>query len=333
MKRINFLFLAVVLLLIVTACIAKINAAETSQSVENYLPELSAALGENYPESGIFSTENTSSKISNPLVSQPENPPTITAPKKASLFYNMTDNTLITSKNADKYIAPASLLKLLTASAALKYASPDTVITVGTELELVPSGSSLCLIAQGHSLTLYDLITGMLLSSGNDAAYTVAVSTARRLGGNDLGDREAVEYFANLMNNFARELGMENSYFVNPDGSDDKRQFTTANDLLLLARYAMTVPEIREIAGIHQKYVVFASGHNITWTNTNKLLDPESEFYSPNAVGLKTGTTDLAGCNLIAAFNKNGKLYIAVAAGCKNDKERYSLVTEYLSKV
>lgn len=90
-------------------------------------------------------------------------------------------------------------------------------------------------------------------------------------------------------------------------------------------KYAFTVPEIREIAGILQKYVVFASGHNITWTNTNKLLDLESEFYCLNAIGLKTETADLSGCNLIAAFNKNGKLYIAVAVGCINDKERKAL--------
>ena len=211
--------------------------------------------------------------------------------------------------------------------------NPEEVITVGTELELVPKGSSLCLIAKGHRLTLYDLITGMLLSSGNDAAYTAAVSTARKLGGEALTDREAVDYFANLMNNFAREIGMNNSYFVNPDGSDDKRQFTTANDLLVLAKYALTVPEIREIAGTHQKYVVFASGHNITWTNTNKLLDPESQFYSHNAIGLKTGTADLAGYNLIAAFSKSEKTYIAVVVGCKNDKERYSTALEYFSKL
>lgn len=333
MKRFNFWFLAVAVFLIVTACIAKNNAAETSQNIENYLPEISSAISENDPESSIFLSNNTPHKNSNSFASQPENPPAITAPKKASLFYNMTDNTLITSKNADEYIAPASLLKLLTASVALKYADPDEIITVGTELELVPSGSSLCLIAKGHRLELYDLITGMLLSSGNDAAYTVAVSTARKLGGDDLDDREAVDYFADLMNNFARELGMNNSYFVNPDGSDDERQFTTANDLLLLARYALTVPGIREIAGIHQKYVVFASGHNITWTNTNKLLDPGSQYYSPNAAGLKTGTADLAGYNLIAVFKKNGKQYIAVVVGCKNDKERYSTALEYFSKL
>lgn len=325
MKRFNFLFPAAAVFLIVSASIAKINAAESSQSVENYLP----GIGESNSKSGIFSTEN----ISDPLISHPEKLPKITAPKKASLLYDMTDNTLITSKKADEYIAPASLLKLLTASTALKYMNSGEVITVGTELELVPKGSSLCLIAKGHRLKLYDLITGMLLSSGNDAAYTVAVSTARKLGGNDLTDKEAVDFFADLMNNFAREIGMNNSYFVNPDGSDDERQFTTVNDLLLLARYAVTVPEIREIAAIHQKYVVFASGHNITWTNTNKLLDPDSEYYSPNVTGLKTGTADLAGYNLIAVSEKNGKSYIAIAVGCKNDKERYSLITEYFSSI
>lgn len=324
MKRFSFLFLAVTVFLIVTACIAKINAAETSQTSENS----SVAVGENNSNNSVFSAENSSA-----VTVQPVKFPTIKSPKKASLFYNLTDDVIITDQKSDEYIAPASLLKLLTASTALNYMNSDEIITVGTELKLVPPGSSLCLITKGHRLKLYDLITGMLLSSGNDAAYTVAVSIARKVSGIELDDKKAVEYFADLMNKFAREIGMNNSYFVNPDGSDNEKQFTTVNDLLTLAKYALTVPEIREIAGIHQKYVVFASGENITWTNTNKLLDPESEYYSPDVIGLKTGTADLAGYNLIAVFEKNGKQYIAVIVGCKNDKERYQAALKYFSQI
>ncbi len=350
MKRFIILISAIILLIICTVCVARNSAIGENQrsdfpagtgnetSSKNYSEANTSVSSDRSNLSGQTSIKSVVS-INDPPenvishIARPDDPPTITQSQNAELFYNLTDNVEIASKNADKYIAPASLLKLLTAATALKYVSPDKVITVGTELELVPPGSSLCLIAKGHSLTLHDLLTGMLLASGNDAAYTVAVSVAREVYGGQLSDSDAVEYFTDLMNKFARELGMNNSFFVNPDGSDDERQFTTANDLLLLARYVMTIPEIREITGIHEKYVVFESGQNITWTNSNKLLDPENSFYCSDALGLKTGTTILAGYNLIASFKKSEKMYVVVLIGCESDRDRYNTALEYYSLV
>lgn len=241
-------------------------------------------------------------------------------------FYCVEDEKLLYSKNTDERIAPASLTKLLTAAVALYYIDPNEVFTVGSERKMVPSGSSLCLILPGHELTLYDLVTGMLMASGNDAAYTVAVSAARMLASNtEMTDEEALDFFCGSMNDFAKDLGMNNSHFTTPDGSDDDAQYTTVSDLLLLARYALSVAEIREIASTCQKYVVFESGENITWTNSNKLLDPESKFYSKYAIGMKTGTTEKSGKSLIAAFEKDGKTYISVTAGCLTDSDRYKL--------
>ena len=90
-------------------------------------------------------------------------------------LYNAQTMECLYSKASANHIYPASLTKILTACTALKYVSPDTVFTVGTEQSLVPKGSSLCLIQPGHRLKLCDLLTGMLMCSGNDAAYTVAV--------------------------------------------------------------------------------------------------------------------------------------------------------------
>jgi len=250
-------------------------------------------------------------------------------PHKAYALYCVEDKRFIAGEDIDVHVAPASLTKLLTASVALRYVKPDEVFTVGTERDLVNSGSSLCLIMKGHKLKLYDLITGMLMVSGNDAAYTIAVSAARAVSGDSaMSDTEALAYFCGLMNDFARELGMKNSHFTTPDGWDDPEQYTTAYDLALLAKYALSVPEIREIVSTRQKYVVFESGENITWINSNKLLNPRSEFYCENAVGMKTGTTESAGNCLIAAFSKNEKTYISVVTGCDTDYDRYSITKE-----
>ena len=248
------------------------------------------------------------------------------------VFYCVEDNELLYSKKADERIAPASLTKLLTASVALYYISPDEVFTVGSEQELVPARSSRCLILPGHRLKLYDLITGMLLASGNDAAYTVAVSTARALNPEiSMTDSGAVDYFCVLMNDFAKKLGMKNSHFTTPDGSDRDDQYTTVTDLLLLAEYALSVPDICDITSAYQKYVIFESGENITWTNSNKLLCPDSRFYSRYAAGMKTGTTNRAGKCLAAVFVKGGKTYISIVAGCFTDSDRYRITLKNFS--
>ena len=124
---------------------------------------------------------------------------------------------------------------------------------------------------------------------------------------------------------------MTDSHFANPDGWDNDDHYTTVADLIILSRYILGVPEIMEITGTHKKNVIYYSGEYNTWTNSNKLLDPESPFYCESAVGLKTGTTDNAGNCLDAAFDVNGKKYITVVVGCLTADDRYVLTLELIS--
>ena len=253
---------------------------------------------------------------------------TTTAAHYAGL-YNAENLEAVYEESAYESIHPASLTKLLTACTALEYVSPDTVFEVGTELNLLNGGSSLCLISQGHSLTLYDLITGMLVRSGNDAAYTIAVNVAREVSGDEtLSDSQAVEFFVGLMNDYAQSIGVYDSHFVNPDGWDDENQYTTVNDLAKIASAAIGNQYIKEIVALQSKYVVFASGQNITWSNTNALLYPESEYYCEDAIGMKTGSTPMAGKCLIAAFDVDGAIFIAISANNQSEQERYESILE-----
>ena len=258
----------------------------------------------------------------------------ITAPAcKAAAFVCADDGELLYYDNINERIAPASLTKLLTASVALNYLSPDTVVTVGSEQNLVKSGSSLCLIRPGHKLKLYDLLTGMLMASGNDAAYTVAVTTARAVKTDTaMTDAQAVAYFSELMNSYASSIGMKDSHFTTPEGWDDASQYTTVSDLLILANHAFSIPEIKTITGTYQKKVYFVSGENVTWTNINALLNPNSTYYCADAVGIKTGTTANAGNCLIAAFERNGKTYLSAVVGCGTGNDRYELTLKMLSQ-
>lgn len=115
---------------------------------------------------------------------------------------------------------PASLTKLMTAIVALQYADPDSAhYVVGSEQDLVQKPeSSLAYLEQGWDMPLKALIHAMLLPSGCDAAYTVAVGVGRDVGGAGLSDEAAVQVFCDLMNQKARELGAVNTYFANPDG-------------------------------------------------------------------------------------------------------------------
>ncbi len=252
---------------------------------------------------------------------------------KADALYCVEDGELLYGENSDVTIAPASLTKLITASTALKYLDPDEVCTVGTELALVQPDSSLCLISEGQQLTLYDLVAGMLLPSGNDAAYSVAVNTARKVSSSQLTDEQAVTYFVDLMNSLAQEIGMKSSHFANPEGWDNDGHYTTAADLARLGSYALSVPVIRELVSTPKYNTQFISGEFIEWTNGNKLIHPESDYYCKYAVGMKTGMTDNAGCALVAAFEYNGKTYVTSTVGCTDDRERYGTTLSLFNRV
>ncbi len=288
-----------------------VEQSSSSQSTENSSQTKSST-----------STTEESSSTSSPEETTSSEPPVVTEPNVG--LYKADTLECLYLQESKPTLYPASLAKILTACTALHYVSPDTVYTVGSELKLVKPYSSLCLIQQGHKLKLSDLLKGMLLNSGNDAAYTVAVNVARDVAKNPkLSDADAVSCFVKLMNDYAAELGATNSHFANPEGWDDPTQQTTVRDLALISANAMKDDTIREIVRTQSERVVFASGEIATWNNTNALLYPDSPYYIPQTIGLKTGTTLLAGNNLIAVFDVNGTEYIAVITGCETNEERY----------
>lgn len=243
---------------------------------------------------------------------------------KAEAFYSVSDGKILYSENEEEIIAPASLTKIMTASVALKFTSPDDIVTIGSELDLVLPHSSLSMIQKGQKLSMYDLLTAMLLPSGNDAAYSVAAYTGRVATENEsLSDAEAVEVFCEQMNTLAWELRMYDTHYQNPDGMDDPLHYTTAVDLLKIAKYAYQQPVIREITAIPQKTVTIYSGETYTWRNSNRLLYESNDYYCADCVGMKTGSTDNAKLCLVAVFIRNNKVYISVTAGFEDGDERY----------
>lgn len=277
-----------------------------------YLPgDGSLPVEEPVPTEESFSDQQTIVKLTEPL------PP-------VGILYCVEEDKILWSAQEDKEVSPASLTKLMTVLTALENSTTDAVFEAGGELFLLEKNSSLCGLHENDRLTLYDLICGMLITSGNDAAYTIAANIGRfQSGENDISDLEAVKFFCGLMNTYAEKLGAENTLFINPDGMDNDFHYTTVSDMLKIILAALDNDIVRNIVSKPEISAETESGKKFLWKNSNRLLHKEDIFYYPEAIGIKTGTTFNAGHCLAAAAQIKGKTYIAVAMGCPEDDDRY----------
>ena len=199
--------------------------------------------------------------------------------------------TPVFSRNENLKLFPASTTKILTALVAYDVYKPDQVITVK---KTITDGQLMRLVV-GEKITVENILYGMLVYSGNDAAYVLA-------------DNYGYDKFVNLINKKAQTLGMKNSHFSNPNGLDSGSQFSTAFDLSLAARELLKNPYLSKIVSTKEitiSDVDFKYFHQLT--NVNKLL---GEIQGLG--GLKTGYTENAGENLVSFYKKNGHQFIIV---------------------
>lgn len=278
-------------------------------------------------------TEAPTDPPTEPPTEPPTFPPAETTPISElgltcqyAFVYDCKDNrALYLGGDPDARLAPASLTKLVTARTALACLDPEDVVTVGNEVTWIDPMSSVAWLQPGHQLTVKMLVQGLIMQSGNDAAYTLAVAGGRALSGDDALDRrQAYNLFVDEMNRQVRLLGLKNTHFMNPDGIDEEGHYTTANDLIVLAQAYMTDPLLMEYAGLASADVEFVSGETCTWMNSNYLLQESTEFYTPEAVGLKTGSTSNAGKCLISLFCRDDGSYLMIGVlGSPLDTDRY----------
>ncbi len=235
-----------------------------------------------------------------------------------------TDTLLACSGNLDKRLYPASITKLFTAYVALQHLDPDRVLTLGQEVNIVPSDSSLAYLKKGQKISVAYLVEAMMLRSGADAAYALAVAAARECSGDaSMGIQASLRYFVNMMNETAAEQGMTGTHFVNPDGYHDSDHYTTSRDLIKIGQLALDNDLIRQYAATLQERLTYSNGDYAVWNNTNDLIDPTSEYFHADAIGLKTGHTASAGFCLLSAF-EGAQGYVLVGSfGCQHPEDRY----------
>ncbi len=234
--------------------------------------------------------------------------PDIEVDAAAAILFDADTGEVLYYKNAVQAMFPASTAKLLTALVALEWCDEEEQVTIGDEIKMIASDSTRAYLKEGEILTIRNLLAGMLLPSGNDAAYAVAAYVGRKaLRDFEAPREEAVMEFVRLMNKKAGILGVKNSCFKTPDGYDAVGQYTTAYDMGLIGMAAAANETITEVSSQGSSRNVFPSGQDVTWTNTNKLVKKYSGQYYSHAIGLKTGTSTMAGRCLIAAAKEDDR--------------------------
>ena len=225
-------------------------------------------------------------------------------------------------KNADTQCATGSTIKILTCMLAIESGRLDEEASVSDNaVNFNKKYNSLMGLEAGEKWTIKDLLYGLMLPSGNDAAIAIAEQLA--------GSTKA---FAKLMNDKAAELGMTHSHFVTVHGKDNKEHYSTARDMAILTAWALQNDTFKQIVGTTTYTCADVTGkHVITLQNTNRLLiDAESDgSYTPisclypDAIGVKTGDTNAAGKCFIAAASRGGVTLIAVLLGGTLDDQEY----------
>ena len=231
-------------------------------------------------------------------------------------------------------IYPASVTKLFTAYVALQHLEPDHKVKATDALDLVSYGSSVAGINYLETLTVEQLIEAMLLPSGNDAAYVLAAEVGRIMDGEPYEKASvAVKSFMEEMNRQAKSLGLTGTNFVNPDGIHKEDHYSTPLDLAVMARVAMEEPIIMKYAKTAYHEMDMGGGYVRKWKNTNDLVRPDTEYYCPYAVGLKTGKTPSAGSCLLSAFQFEDRTLIIGVFGCPEEENRFEDTLQLLNGV
>lgn len=219
----------------------------------------------------------------------------------ATIAYDTALGKILYEKNTHAKMAPASTTKIMTAIVSSEYFNSGDLLTVPPQA--IVGGSTMGLSA-GEQLTFRSLLYGMLLNSGNDAAFTLAY--------NYPGGYEA---FISKMNAKAEEIGAKDTHFDNPAGFDSPTHYTSAYDLLLIGKEALKNAKLGTVYSTKETSVTSVDRTHVhALKNLNKLLDTEG------FLGMKTGTTELAGESLVGLMEKNNRTILTVML---NSQDRF----------
>ncbi len=231
---------------------------------------------------------------------------------RSAILLDADSNRVLYEKNKDERLLTASIAKIMTAIVVIESIDVNKEISI-TYDDSIQVGSSVYL-REGDRLKIIDLLHGLLLRSGNDCAHALAMSVS-----------DSLEDFSVLMNEKAKELGMENSTFENPSGLDETtKNYSTAYDMALLTSYAIDNPIFKTVFTSTSYKVSINDEKTLYWKNKHKLVTSDNYV-----IGGKTGYTETAGRTLVSYASNDGKNLIAVTFNDGNDWNDHSNMFEY----
>jgi len=231
---------------------------------------------------------------------------------KAALSYDITSGKVVFSKNINERLPMASLTKIMTAFLALEEGIDKKYVVSKSAASV---GENSMGLSEGEVLTLEELLYGLMLPSGNDAAEVIAQ-----------GSKYGRDGFVKEMNQRAKQLGMNDTNFTNPSGLEgDGNQYTTTVDLLKLTKIAMENPDFRKIVGTYEKVLPYSENHKEfhLFNDTNLLTS------YPGVKGVKTGFTWEAGLCLVTYLEHNDKKIIAVILNSQNRRQEMKDILDF----
>ena len=328
MRHLLAIEIAVLVVLVVISVFIRINADKPDNDTVKQTEDTSQTQDTTPPEStDVFSPETTAPTETEPVAQMSWMKPDPSRELAAQNYFVYDCDTgefLTISGDENTQIEPASITKLFTAYVAMQYLDPTEEIKITDALELVAAGSSTAKLDYGDVLTAEMLIEAMLLPSGNDAAYALAVAVGREIDGKPNESASvAAQSFVKEMNRQAQALGMTGTNFVNPDGIHRTSHYSTLKDLAIMGKLSMENDTIMKYANTSLDNVTLSSGEVMEWENTNALIHEESEYYCPYATGLKTGQTPYAGSCLLSAFEYEGRSLVIGVFGCAESNDRF----------
>ena len=243
---------------------------------------------------------------------------------EAAILIENESGNILYEKNSSERLYPASTTKIMTAILAIENCDLNETAEVSQgAVNSVPSGYTNAGLIPGEEFTVEELLYALMIASANEAANVLA----EHISG-------SVEEFAVLMNEKAKELGCENTNFVNANGMHNENHYTTAQDLCTIAEYCFENETFREIIQT-VNYTVPAtelhSAEDRILTNTDALINPNSQYYYEYALGGKTGFTSQAGNCLVCFAEKDGIYLTAVLLNASSSVNRFSDARNLLS--
>lgn len=230
---------------------------------------------------------------------------------RCAILMDQDSGRILYAENIHEVRSVASISKIMTALLAVESGKLDDVVTIGDEID--SAYGSAIYIQKGEEITLRNLVYGLMLRSGNDAAAAIATYVD--------GDMET---FVKHMNEKAKEIGMKNTTFNNPSGLDeDKGNYSTAYDMAILTSYAMKNEDYKRIVKT-KKHTVKTNKNVYSWTNKNKLLSTYKY-----TTGGKTGYTEIARRTLVSTASKDNLNLVVVTLNDGNDFQDHKNLHEY----